>query len=160
MPSSNAPSSSAGATATDFSTPRTSVNQSRTKRMSRSSNVRRTNSCCLSMMREPSSGSTVVPRNSARHRATFRTRQSAARGDQGVPAGGGRGQPLVEEQPHQTDDDRSPVHLAVVDLDVRADLLKREVAGARQGGEYRRPNQAVGLRGERQPSVPAGRERI
>src|SRR3954452_22517940 len=49
MPSEKAPSSSAGATATDFSVPRTSVNHSRTKRMSRSSMVRSTNSCCLSM---------------------------------------------------------------------------------------------------------------
>ena len=48
MPSAKAPSSSAGATATDLSMPSTSVNQSRTKRMSRSSIVRRTNSCCLS----------------------------------------------------------------------------------------------------------------
>ena len=51
MPSAKAPSSSAGATATDFSEPSTSVNQSRTKRMSRSSIVRSTNSCCLSMCR-------------------------------------------------------------------------------------------------------------
>jgi hypothetical protein len=49
MPSSKAPSSSAGATATDLRKPSTSVNQSRTKRMSRSSRVRSTNSCCLSM---------------------------------------------------------------------------------------------------------------
>src|SRR3954452_3209584 len=48
MPSLKAASSSAGATATDFKVPRTSVNHSRTKRMSRSSNVRRTNSCCFS----------------------------------------------------------------------------------------------------------------
>src|SRR3954447_599606 len=48
IPSAKAPSSSAGAIATDFSVPRTSVNHSRTKRMSRSSSVRRTNSCCLS----------------------------------------------------------------------------------------------------------------
>ena len=41
MPSEKAPSSSAGAMATDFSWPSTSVNQSRTKRMSRSSMVRR-----------------------------------------------------------------------------------------------------------------------
>src|SRR5205814_7321782 len=45
MPSSNAPSSSAGATATDFSVPRTSVNHSRTNRIWRSSSVRSTNSC-------------------------------------------------------------------------------------------------------------------
>ena len=45
MPSAKAPSSSAGAIATDFSVPSTSVNQSRTNRMSRSSMVRRTNSC-------------------------------------------------------------------------------------------------------------------
>jgi glutamine synthetase len=49
IPSANAPSSSAGATATDFRNPSTSVNHSRTKRMSRSSIVRRTNSCCRSM---------------------------------------------------------------------------------------------------------------
>ncbi len=45
MPSSNAASSSAGATLTDFNVPRTSVNHSRTNRMSRSSSVRSTNSC-------------------------------------------------------------------------------------------------------------------
>ena len=44
MPSANAASSSAGATATDLSMPRTSVNQRRMKRMSRSSMVRRTKS--------------------------------------------------------------------------------------------------------------------
>ena len=49
MPSANAPSSSAGAMATDLRMPSTSVNQSRTKRMSRSSIVRSTNSVCLSM---------------------------------------------------------------------------------------------------------------
>src|SRR4051812_818728 len=48
MPSSNAASSSAGATDTLLSVPSTSVNQSRTKRMSRSSSVRSTNSCCRS----------------------------------------------------------------------------------------------------------------
>ena len=45
MPSSNADSNSAGATETLLSVPRTSVNHSRTKRMSRSSSVRSTNSC-------------------------------------------------------------------------------------------------------------------
>src|SRR5450830_950121 len=45
----DAPSSSAGATATDFKMPRTSVNHNRMNRTSRSSIVRRTNSCCLSM---------------------------------------------------------------------------------------------------------------
>ncbi len=45
MPSSKAASSSAGATETLLSVPSTSVNHSRTKRMSRSSSVRRTNSC-------------------------------------------------------------------------------------------------------------------
>jgi len=66
IPSESAPSSSAGATATDFRKPRTSVNQSRTKRTSRSSMVRSTNSVCLSM--QPSlplevfqSGYTVLP---------------------------------------------------------------------------------------------------
>ena len=44
-PSSNADSTSAGASAMDFRVPTTSVNQSRTKRTSRSSMVRRTNSC-------------------------------------------------------------------------------------------------------------------
>ena len=44
MPSSNAPSSSAGAIATDLRYPSTSVNHSRTNRMSRSSSVRSTNS--------------------------------------------------------------------------------------------------------------------
>ena len=38
-----------GRDATDLRKPSTSVNQSRTKRMSRSSSVRSTNSCCLSM---------------------------------------------------------------------------------------------------------------
>ena len=49
MPSEKALSSSAGATATDLRKPSTSVNHSRTKRMSRSSSVRSTNSVCLSM---------------------------------------------------------------------------------------------------------------
>ena len=49
IPSENAASSSAGATATDLRIPSTSVNQRRMKRMSRSSTVRSTNSCCLSM---------------------------------------------------------------------------------------------------------------
>ena len=49
IPSSKAPSSSAGAIATDLSWPWTSVNQSRTKRMSRSSRVRSTNSFWRSM---------------------------------------------------------------------------------------------------------------
>src|SRR5690606_21942554 len=49
MPSANAPSSSAGAMATDFSTPRTSVNHSRMNRTSRSSIARSTYSCCLSI---------------------------------------------------------------------------------------------------------------
>ena len=49
MPSAKAPSSSAGATATDFRDPLTSVNHSRMNRMSRSSTDRSTNSCCLSM---------------------------------------------------------------------------------------------------------------
>ena len=45
MPSSKADSSSAGATETLLSVPSTSVNHSRTNRMSRSSRVRSTNSC-------------------------------------------------------------------------------------------------------------------
>ena len=47
IPSAKLFSSSAGAIATDFRKPRTSVNHKRTKRMLRSSNVRRTNSSCL-----------------------------------------------------------------------------------------------------------------
>lgn len=49
MPSSKAPSSSAGAMATDLRKPSTSANQSRTKRTSRSSTARSTNSVCLSI---------------------------------------------------------------------------------------------------------------
>ena len=49
IPSSKAFSSSAGAIATDFNVPRMSVNHRRIKRISRSSMVRRTNSCCLLM---------------------------------------------------------------------------------------------------------------
>ena len=49
IPSPKALSSSAGAMATDFRNPSTSVNQSRTNLMSRSSIVRSTNSVCLSM---------------------------------------------------------------------------------------------------------------
>ena len=48
IPSANAPSSSAGAMATDFRKPRTSVNHIRTKRTSRSSMARNTKSVCLS----------------------------------------------------------------------------------------------------------------
>ena len=48
MPSANAPSTSAGAMATDLSVPTTSVNQRRTNLMPRSSIVRRTKSRCLS----------------------------------------------------------------------------------------------------------------
>ena len=44
-PSSKADSTSAGASATDLSVPVTSVNHMRTKRTSRSSMVRSTNSC-------------------------------------------------------------------------------------------------------------------
>ena len=51
MPSSKAPSSSAGATATDLRNPRTSVNHSRTNRTSRSSSARSTKSSCLPMRR-------------------------------------------------------------------------------------------------------------
>src|SRR5690349_622117 len=53
MPSAKAPSSSAGATATDLRKPSTSVNHSRTKRISRSSSVRSTNSSCRSMNAYP-----------------------------------------------------------------------------------------------------------
>ena len=49
MPSAKAPSSSAGAMATDFRDPRTSVNHRRTKRTSRSSSARRTKSSCFPM---------------------------------------------------------------------------------------------------------------
>ncbi len=45
IPSAKAASSSAGATETLLRVPSTSVNQSRTNRISRSSRVRRTNSC-------------------------------------------------------------------------------------------------------------------
>src|SRR5215213_3197657 len=48
MPSAKAPSNSAGAIATDRKKPRTSVNHIRTKRTSRSSIARNTNSVCLS----------------------------------------------------------------------------------------------------------------
>jgi hypothetical protein len=48
IPSAKAPSISEEVIATDFSMPRTSVNHSRTNRMSRSSTVRSTYSCCLS----------------------------------------------------------------------------------------------------------------
>ncbi|CAB4558127.1 unannotated protein [freshwater metagenome] len=47
IPSANAFSNSAGAIATDLRKPSTSVNQRRTNRILRSSNVRRTNSCCF-----------------------------------------------------------------------------------------------------------------
>ena len=49
IPSVNAPSTSAGAIATDFSVPTTSVNQSLTNLTPRSSMVRRTKSRCLSI---------------------------------------------------------------------------------------------------------------
>ncbi len=58
MPSANAPSSSAGATATDFRNPSTSVNQSRTNRMSRSSSVGARTRCCSP--RRPVSTPTLV----------------------------------------------------------------------------------------------------
>ncbi len=48
MPSANAPSTSAGAMATDFSVPITSVNHRRTNLTPRSSIVRSTKSRCLS----------------------------------------------------------------------------------------------------------------
>ena len=47
IPSAKAFSSSAGAIATDFRKPKTSVNHNRIKRIFRSSRVRSTNSCCL-----------------------------------------------------------------------------------------------------------------
>src|SRR3954462_12715317 len=56
MPSANAASISAGATATALRYPETSVNHNRTKRMSRSSRVRRTNSCWRSMLAMFASG--------------------------------------------------------------------------------------------------------
>ena len=49
IPSENAASNSAGATATDLREPITSVNHKRTKRISRSSIVLNTKSACLSM---------------------------------------------------------------------------------------------------------------
>src|SRR5215472_2015857 len=85
IPSPNAPSSSAGATATDLSAPSTSVNQSRTKRMSRSSSVRSTNSSCLS---------TGITLDVSREYFTKRGRrrpQSAGRGG-ARPGGGGADQ--------------------------------------------------------------------
>src|SRR6476619_7662447 len=54
MPSANSPSSSAGATATDFRNPSTSVNHSRTKRTSRSSSAQSTKSSCLPIRAPPS----------------------------------------------------------------------------------------------------------
>src|SRR5215211_9128343 len=51
MPRSKASSSSAGVMANDFRNPSTSVNQRRMKRTSRSSTVRSTYSCCLSIVR-------------------------------------------------------------------------------------------------------------
>src|SRR5215471_1426438 len=62
MPSAKAPSSSAGATDTDFRYPSTSVNHSRTNRISRSSSVRSTNSSCLSTATVcPADVSTLLP---------------------------------------------------------------------------------------------------
>src|SRR4029453_11124333 len=55
IPRSKASSSSAGVMANDFRNPSTSVNQRRMKRTSRSSTVRSTYSCCLSMVGDASS---------------------------------------------------------------------------------------------------------
>src|SRR5690606_15220288 len=66
MPSAKAASISAGAMATDFSTPSTSVNHSRMNRMSRSSIARSTYSCCLSigglLSSSPQAPPTTAPR--------------------------------------------------------------------------------------------------
>ena len=66
----NADSSSAGATATDLKKPSTSVNHSRTKRISRSSTVRSTN-VCLSMARSllPQDVAAVTTSRRAAHRS-------------------------------------------------------------------------------------------
>ena len=52
IPSANAPSSSLVVTANDFNVPSTSVNHNRTNPISRSSTVRSTYSCCLSIGRQ------------------------------------------------------------------------------------------------------------
>src|SRR5215831_15553672 len=84
IPSANAPSSSAGATATDLSAPSTSVNQSRTKRMSRSSSVRSTNSSCLS---------TGITLDVSREYFTGGVRRPRSAGGGGaMPGGGGANQ--------------------------------------------------------------------
>ncbi|CAB5122176.1 unannotated protein [freshwater metagenome] len=76
IPSSKAFSSSAGAMATDFKKPKTSVNHKRTKRIFRSSIVRRTNSCCLSVSLDmsgivPNAGYGCVNRLNNEKLATF-----------------------------------------------------------------------------------------
>ena len=71
MPSSSAPSSSAGVIAKPFSEPSTSVNQSWTKRTPRSSTVRRTYSSC----------------------GTIGCSRGPVRGPVRVPAGAGNGRP-------------------------------------------------------------------
>src|SRR6185437_9134736 len=84
MPSAKAPSSSAGATATDLRKPSTSVNHSRTNRISRSSSVRSTNSCCLSTvapLRPPlgrKSPPTTFRRRYPRHAARVHPADSGA----------------------------------------------------------------------------------
>src|SRR5690606_2094283 len=70
MPSVKAASSSAGATDTLLRVPSTSVNQSRTNRMSRSSSVRSTNSCCRSTAAPP--GRTDPAFHPTHGSATFR----------------------------------------------------------------------------------------
>src|SRR3954447_25160257 len=92
MPSSKAPSSSAGAIATDLRYPSTSVNHNRTKRMSRSSSVRRTNSCCRSML---------AMIQSARFRGVTSSPACLVRGSRGTPArpeGGGPDAALSGQQ--------------------------------------------------------------
>ena len=80
MPSSNAPSSSAGATATDLRNPSTSVNHSRTNRTSRSSSARSTKSSCLPMARSMSQrcyGELRDPARSRHGRSSARLRGRA-----------------------------------------------------------------------------------
>ena len=82
MPSAKAPSSSAGATATDFRKPSTSVNQSRTNRTSRSSSARSTKSSCLPMRsgRPPVGSADRRQRSSAPSAEDFAPRTVSPRG--------------------------------------------------------------------------------
>ena len=82
IPSAKACSNSAGATATDLRKPSTSVNHSRTNRMSRSSSVLRTNSCCRSMIHTPARLSAFPSQSIARqgyaHMNHFRATDASA----------------------------------------------------------------------------------